>query len=109
MTNRSNKLVFVVALAAAVLAGVVIGVAGSGGLAALLARSSKSTEAKPTTRQLWTCSMHPQVIRDEPGLCPICHMQLTPLNAGAASGGATTRSAAGVSVHIDPVIVQNMG
>src|SRR5262249_49557105 len=31
------------------------------------------------TKQLWTCSMHPQVIREAPGVCPICHMQLTPL------------------------------
>lgn len=29
--------------------------------------------------QLWTCGMHPNVIRDEPGNCPICGMKLTPL------------------------------
>ncbi|MCI0433638.1 MAG: efflux RND transporter periplasmic adaptor subunit, partial [Gemmatimonadetes bacterium] len=29
--------------------------------------------------QLWTCGMHPQVIEEKPGLCPICHMDLTPL------------------------------
>jgi Cu(I)/Ag(I) efflux system membrane fusion protein len=22
--------------------------------------------------QKWTCSMHPQIIRDKPGKCPIC-------------------------------------
>ncbi len=27
-------------------------------------------------RQLYTCSMHPSVIRDHPGLCPICGMEL---------------------------------
>ena len=27
----------------------------------------------------WTCSMHPQVHKDGPGLCPICHMQLVPV------------------------------
>ncbi|HUV11989.1 MAG TPA: efflux RND transporter periplasmic adaptor subunit, partial [Acidobacteriota bacterium] len=33
--------------------------------------------------QLWTCGMHPQVIQDEPGDCPICGMALTPLkNSG---------------------------
>src|SRR5204863_6021330 len=26
--------------------------------------------------QLWTCSMHPQVIQDKPGQCPICPMEL---------------------------------
>lgn len=34
--------------------------------------------------ELWTCSMHPQVIQEKPGLCPICHMQLTPLKVHAA-------------------------
>ncbi len=29
--------------------------------------------------QLWTCGMHPQVIREEAGRCPICHMPLVPV------------------------------
>lgn len=28
---------------------------------------------------LWTCGMHPEVIQDHPGICPICQMELTPL------------------------------
>ena len=54
--------------------------------------------------QLWTCGMHPQVIQDHPGECPICHMQLTPLESEA-----TEASSAGSVVVIDPVVVQNMG
>ena len=30
----------------------------------------------PTT---WTCSMHPQIKQNKPGLCPICNMDLIPL------------------------------
>lgn len=30
--------------------------------------------------QLWTCGMHPNVIQDEPGNCPICGMNLTPID-----------------------------
>ena len=30
--------------------------------------------------QLWTCGMHPEVILDKPGQCPICGMNLVPLN-----------------------------
>ena len=29
--------------------------------------------------QVWTCSMHPQIQRDEPGDCPICGMDLIPM------------------------------
>jgi len=28
------------------------------------------------SKQLYTCSMHPQIIRDQPGQCPICGMDL---------------------------------
>jgi len=39
--------------------------------------------------QLWTCGMHPEVIQEEPGICPICHMNLTPLQTGSASSAGT--------------------
>jgi len=29
--------------------------------------------------QLYTCSMHPEIIRSEPGDCPVCGMHLTPV------------------------------
>ncbi len=29
-----------------------------------------------TTDQMWTCSMHPQIMKPEPGDCPICGMDL---------------------------------
>ena len=32
--------------------------------------------------QLWTCSMHPQVMQPEPGDCPICGMDLIPSESG---------------------------
>ncbi|KJD34506.1 RND transporter [Tamlana nanhaiensis] len=35
------------------------------------------------TKQLWTCSMHPQIMQPEPGDCPICGMDLIPAEAGA--------------------------
>jgi len=27
---------------------------------------------------LYTCTMHPQVVKEGPGVCPICHMELVP-------------------------------
>ncbi len=34
---------------------------------------------------LWTCGMHPQIIKHEPGNCPICGMKLVPVRAGSAA------------------------
>ncbi len=35
----------------------------------------------------WTCGMHPMIITDEPGDCPICGMALTPLKEGTDGVG----------------------
>lgn len=35
--------------------------------------------AAPKTRTQYTCPMHPQIIRDAPGSCPICGMALEPM------------------------------
>ena len=29
--------------------------------------------------EMWTCSMHPQIMQPEPGDCPICGMDLIPV------------------------------
>ena len=49
--------------------------------------SAKETEhnheATTETNQMWTCSMHPQVMQPEPGDCPICGMDLIPAASGS--------------------------
>lgn len=64
-----------------------------------------AAELAPAPARLWTCGMHPQVIQDHPGRCPICGMELVPLLAApepAAGEGAG-------AVVLDPVVVQKMG
>ena len=39
--------------------------------------------SEETTNQMWTCSMHPQIMQPEPGDCPICGMDLIPAESGA--------------------------
>ena len=51
-------------------------------------------------KTLYTCGMHPQVIQDHPGDCPICGMKLTPIRKDS-----TAESSA---ITIDPVTTQNM-
>jgi RND family efflux transporter MFP subunit len=65
---------------------------------------SVKTESQ-NKKQLWTCGMHPSVIQDHPGDCPICHMKLTPVTNGASNADG---NAAGMVV-IDAAVVQNMG
>jgi membrane fusion protein, copper/silver efflux system len=44
--------------------------------------NSKTQDAKSKTQDqvtFYTCSMDPQIKEDKPGKCPICHMDLTPI------------------------------
>jgi len=50
--------------------------------------AEEHAHAEPT---VWTCSMHPQIRRSKPGLCPICGMKLIPVETGAAEVGAAPR------------------
>ncbi|ANW95573.1 efflux transporter periplasmic adaptor subunit [Wenyingzhuangia fucanilytica] len=36
------------------------------------------SEEKEMENQMWTCSMHPNIMKTEPGDCPICGMDLIP-------------------------------
>jgi Cu+-exporting ATPase len=54
---------------------------------AFAAKESASRDAQhaaPTQgRTQWTCPMHPQIVRDSPGACPICGMALEPRTVSA--------------------------
>jgi len=58
--------------------------------------SSESTEAThdhsaEQTASIWTCSMHPQIRLPEPGQCPICFMDLIPLETGSGDSDMPTQ------------------
>ena len=57
-------------------------------IARLQGHSTETTEAEGT--QLWTCGMHPQVIQDKPGNCPICGMKLVPLKQSPEPAAASS-------------------
>ena len=58
-------------------------------------------------KTLYTCGMHPQVVQDMPGNCPICNMKLTPIRK--QTGGTPAGTAEAQAIAIDPVTTQNMG
>jgi P-type Cu+ transporter len=55
---------------------------------------------------LWTCPMHPQIVRNEPGSCPICGMALEPTTPTASASanpelrGMTRRFWVGVILSV---------
>jgi RND family efflux transporter MFP subunit len=54
--------------------------------------------------QLWTCSMDPHILRQEPGDCPVCGMDLVPVRREQGEGVDGEAS----TVRLDPGVVQNM-
>lgn len=45
--------------------------------------SAAHDHAGDSAEQMWTCSMHPQILQPEPGDCPICGMDLILADTGA--------------------------
>ncbi|QJP34765.1 efflux RND transporter periplasmic adaptor subunit [Nonlabens sp. Ci31] len=45
--------------------------------------SDSHDHAGESAEQMWTCSMHPQIMKSEPGDCPICGMELIPAESSA--------------------------
>jgi len=69
-----------------------LGISPVGGWLGLQHGPSAEIESAETHR-LWTCGMHPQVIEEEPGQCPICGMNLVPLrDEGGGGDGAAKPS-----------------
>jgi len=64
--------------------------------------SHADEEAGEEQEVRYSCGMHPMVIVDEPGACPICGMDLTPLGENATSTSSRT-------IHVDAVTSQRMG
>jgi len=78
---------------ALVVLGALLGYTARGWLLPPGAVGPAPAEAKPATAdeaavQFWTCSMHPQIRKAEPGSCPICAMPLVPVAAPTEGPGA---------------------
>ena len=69
----------VLLVGAGVLAGYMLGASGDAGAVA-----GAPAHAEQGAVKRWYCSMHLQIIRDRPGLCPICEMELIPMPESTA-------------------------
>jgi Cu(I)/Ag(I) efflux system membrane fusion protein len=56
-------------------------------LAMLFLSACKNKKAAETAKSdtYYTCSMHPQIMQEKPGTCPICHMDLIPVSRSKES------------------------
>jgi len=105
LSSTMKGLMIVVAVAAALGLGFFVGGRHAGPARDAASVSEPAAEAKVQ----YTCSMHPFIIRDEPGLCPICGMELTPIKSGAGSLAPQGGEGAPGQIVIDPVTSQNIG
>jgi Cu(I)/Ag(I) efflux system membrane fusion protein len=61
------------------------------------------------TNPKYRCPMHPQIVRDEPGNCPICGMELVEFQPEPAARDTTAAGEAGKEVRISAAVVNNLG
>lgn len=82
--GRAKRLKMRLAATALLGAGLVAGYALRGWIAPAHepAASPQPVAAGEQKAQVYTCSMHPQIRQPGPGLCPICGMELIPVNSG---------------------------
>lgn len=83
--KTTNKKTIIIA-AATLIVGVLAGWLIFGGSGSVMKNGNTSQEeghehvkTEINGETVWTCSMHPQVRQNEPGNCPICGMELIPL------------------------------
>ncbi|NOY46728.1 MAG: efflux RND transporter periplasmic adaptor subunit [Chlorobi bacterium] len=59
--------------------GIILGNIFSGGSSEVIVKDGEHEYVQDPVTKLWTCAMHPQIRMEEPGNCPICGMELIPL------------------------------
>ena len=67
-----------------------LGAVVAAGLLVLRDRPDAPGTPEPTAsapRARYQCSMHPEIVSDEPGICPICQMRLQRVDEAAVAPG----------------------
>jgi len=66
--------------------GIIIGNITSGDKDKTTPKEGEHDYVQDPITKLWTCSMHPQIKMEKPGNCPLCGMELIPLDDSSNSG-----------------------
>ena len=64
-------------------------------MAIFMVSCSKHEPSELVEKTLYTCSMHPQVVQNQPGDCPICGMKLVPIRKQPSQGAKDKQSTSG--------------
>ena len=66
--------------------------------------ADSSQQGSKIVKAMYQCPMHPQIIRDHPGTCPICGMTLVPIK-DHSHGNDEPKDA----IHIESAMIQSIG
>ncbi|MCB9280217.1 MAG: efflux RND transporter periplasmic adaptor subunit [Lewinellaceae bacterium] len=97
--NRSILITAVVMLALGLLIGWLVFPSSPNGGSSHEEHLMENAESSAAT--IWTCSMHPQIRQSEPGKCPICGMDLIPLEEETDQGGGDP-----MEIRMSPMAMQ---
>src|SRR4051794_25938662 len=107
MLSRSLKVIVLIAVALVAVVAIAIAAKSLTGGKYKSEQAAATAPEKRAGKQLWTCGMHPQVVQDHPGTCPICHMRLVPMRSDGAGDGATAKGERKVLYWWDPMLGPN--
>src|SRR5580658_8217680 len=79
--NLKLKLILIGAL--------LVAMAGAGTFVAGCSRKTDTAKTGSSEKTLYTCGMHPWIIQDHPGNCPICGMKLEPVHKTVGAAAAS--------------------
>jgi Cu(I)/Ag(I) efflux system membrane fusion protein len=119
MTNETltpppgRRTIGVGGLAAAIALSAIVAASGTLLVTGRSGPGSHGHEEPAPAKEQWQCPMHPSIVQDHPGDCPICGMKLVKM--AAPTGAISTATAAGpapeglAGVTIDPARQQLIG
>lgn len=88
MSTRIKPFKQLASLLLAIFAALLLGVVFTG-----CKRADSAGGSQEGHKTLYTCGMHPQVVQDHPGNCPICGMKLTPIRKENSSAVPSSSNA----------------